>query len=71
MSRAQQSFVQGSTKMPSSKSTGDKVKSNDSAKPFGGRAKSDDSQQIRSNKKSRTRGKKRYHTRECRKQPAD
>ena len=58
MSRAQQSFVQGSTKMPSSESTGDKVKSNDSAKPVGGRAKSDDSQQIRSNKKSRTRVKK-------------
>jgi transcriptional regulator with XRE-family HTH domain len=44
--------------MPSSKSTGDKVNSNESAKPVGGRAKSDDSQEIRSNKKSRTRVKK-------------
>lgn len=58
MSRAQQSGAQGSTKMPSSKSTGDKVNSNESAKPVGGRAKSDDSQEIRSNKKSRTGVKK-------------
>ena len=58
MSRAQQSGAQGSTKMPSSKSTGDKVNGNESAKPVGGRSKSDDSQEIPSNKKSRTRVKK-------------
>ena len=50
MSRAQQSGAQGSTKMPSSKSTSDKVNGNESAKPVGGRAKSDDSQEIPSKK---------------------
>ena len=57
MSRAQQSCAQGSTKMPSGKSTSDKVNGNESAKPVGGPAKR---QQLRNTieQKSRTRFKK-------------
>ena len=58
MSGAPQSGAQRSTQRPSGKSTGGKVNSNKSAKPVDEPAESDDTQEIRSNKKSRTRSKK-------------